>query len=905
MMSGRVGIIWVSWIVWLFSATLVVAQEIPQQEISELKEELAEAGESRSSTRKRLAYKRVIRDGEGLIKDHAEATNRWEVLAVMYHGQRKLFELDDSNRNREALFEICETLHKAPDEFADLRLDADLLLMERNMSAKNADVLERTTELTKLLQRYKDTPGESRSLQMGLLIAPKLDAFELEKEILRIMDERFAGDYDVVIWRRKHQGFAHYRLLFTGEYTQANGTNLVFPIDGVGKTLLLFFWSKDTPETEAKFAELKDMQERIPEQFQLLSFNLDELPDNGQKILKEQGLNAISMRLPGGRKNKIYQVYSDRDPFVIRVNAHGHAFSPTKLITEELKERPMEENFDDERYLAQIQSLVNGDFLVGLAQPAGTIPAETLSAIKECWWKPPFRFRLTSEEAFLNYQKAQQLCDAAIQQFPEAADLWQIRNLKILALMGMWKSKLEPAYLETAGIESKLVLEKSLPLGADVIPKFCLAKQALRQGHYLDWSPIREFVQGYGEKEVPPHVYALAAMMALEMNAKELFDAYTGKLLEGQHSDTWLWPVLTFLNDPNHRYRLFKSNFYLPPSLARRIERATLRTIAGDGNRKVDPNLKLEAEFKTLSGETFQLPVDGKTTLLMFLEPPADPEANFPATIKGEITIDTRGKEREFVGAMQRAFNLVDQRIPKNMQVVAAFLSEDAARVKALMDRNQWTCQAVMVPGGLQNPIVRQFGILSADRLPNVMLLKPDGTVVWQYSGNVHPQVRAEGNGEMMGVFEQSLRWNILKQDMEQALQAFETNTASDSIDLFTDAYPPASKPRTDAWSVLRHHGRAVALAKASKWEEALNEVDTAIESHELIFNRKKPSSSQSVGILLNLKADVLEQLGKGDEAIAIRERAKAANLRQITEYYRSVHQRLERLYSKGKIEEK
>ena len=74
MMCGRVGIIWVSWIVWIFSATILWAQEIPQREITELREALKEAGESRSSTRKRLAYKRVIRDGECLVKDHVEAT---------------------------------------------------------------------------------------------------------------------------------------------------------------------------------------------------------------------------------------------------------------------------------------------------------------------------------------------------------------------------------------------------------------------------------------------------------------------------------------------------------------------------------------------------------------------------------------------------------------------------------------------------------------------------------------------------------------------------------------------------------------------------------------------------------------------------------------------------------------
>jgi hypothetical protein len=893
-MSGRFVSLWFSLFFWVFSTTILHAQEIPQRDITELKEDLDEAGEARSSTRKRLAYKRVIRDGETLIKEHSDATNRWQVLGVMYQGQRKLFELDDSSRNRDALFEICETLRQAPDAYADLRLDADLLLMERDMSEKNADVRERTTELSKLLNRYRDTPGEARSLKMALLIAPKLDAFDLEKEIVRTLDERFSGNHDVVTWRRKHQGFSHFRLLFTGEYKRVDGTKLVFPIDGVGHTCLLFFWSKDIAETESKFAELKDMQSRIPGQFKLFSFNLDDLPDAGQQILNEKGLDAIPMLLPGGRDNKIYQVYSARDPFLIRVNAHGHVFSPTELITEELKEMPMEANFDDERYLAQIQSLVNGDFLVQTPSSSDTIPADTLNAIKECWVSPPFRYRLSEPELSENYRKALELCESAIQKHPDAPDLWQVRNLKILAFMGMWKLKMEPQYLEVAATEANLVLPQQLPSGGDVVARLCLAKAALRNRHYLDWAPIREFVAAYGVEAVPTQVYAAAAMLALEMNAKELFEEYREKLLTRKDHEPWIFPVLTFLEDPVHRYRLFKSNFYLPPSLARRIERATLRTIAADRNRQDDPSQKIQADFKTLEGEIFRIPeaAKGKTTLFMFVEPPTDPNANFPAAIKGEITIDSRGKEQEFVGAMQRAFQMVDERLRKNFQVIAAFLSEDAELVKGLMEKNQWTCQAVMVPGGLANPLVQRLGILSADRLPNIVLLKPDGTLAWKLSGIVHPQVRAEGKGELMGVVELSLKWNILKQDMELDVQAF-ANSSSYSDALFTDPYPQPNKPRIDAWSVLRHHGRAVALFKNDRWNEALVEVNAAIEIHEMIFNRKKVCPCQSVASLLHLKADILEKLGKAPEVAQIRKRAEEAKLFHNTRYYRTVHQRL------------
>ena len=896
-MSRRSVIFWIFMIVGVFSASIVHAQEIPQRDIAELKEELDEAGEARSSTRKRLAYKRVIRDGEGLIEDYAKAKNRWEVLGALYQGQRKLFELDDSSRNRDTLFEICETLSKAPDSYADLRLDADLLLMERDMSQKNADVQERTAELSKLLQRYRDTPGEARSLKMGLVIAPKLDAFELEKEIVQTLDDRFSGDHDVVTWRRKHQGFAHFRLLFTGEYERVDGTKLVFPIDGVGHTCLLFFWSKGTPETEAKFAELLDMQSRIPGQFKIFSFNLDELPDAGQEILKEKGLDSIPMRLPEGRDNKIYQVYSARDPFVIRVNAHGHAFSPTELITEELKELPMEGNFDDERYLAQIQSLVNGDFLVQVPSSSDTILAETLSAINECWVAPPFRYRLTEQEVKQNYQKALELCESAIQKYSDAPDLWLVRNLKILALMGMWKLEMEPKLLEAAVSEANLVLKQKPPAGGDLVARFCLAKVALRKSHYLDWSPIKELVAEYGEGDVPAQVYAAASMLAMEMNAKELFEEYREKQLAVNEKETWFFPILSFLQDPVHRYRLFKSNFYLPASLARRIERATLRTIAADRNREIDPNQKLEVDFKTLEGETYNISKEakGKATLLLFLEPPTDPKDNFPAEIKGEVTIDSRGKEREFVGAMQRAFTIVDERLRKDVQVLIAFLSEDAERVKGLMEANQWNCHALMIPEGLGNPLVQQLGILSADRLPNIVLLQPDGTISWKLSGNVHPQVRAEGKGELMAVVGQSLMWNILKLEIEQDIQALAKNP-SDTDELFTDPYPKPNKPRIDAWSVLRHHGRAVVLYKDGKWEEALVEVDAAIETHELVFNRKQPSFSQSASFLLHLKANILEKLGKTAEVAQIRKRAEGANVLQIQQYYRTLHQKLAEL---------
>ena len=66
-----------------------------------------------------------------------------------------------------------------------------------------------------------------------------------------------------------------------------------------------------------------------------------------------------------------------------------------------------------------------------------------------------------------------------------------------------------------------------------------------------------------------------------------------------------------------------------------------------------------------------------------------------------------------------------------------------------------------MVPGGLANPLVRRLGILSADRVPNEVLLHPDASVAWKLSGVVHPQLMSEGIGEWLGVISRAMEANI------------------------------------------------------------------------------------------------------------------------------------------------
>lgn len=862
-----------------------------------MQKELAEAGEASSAVRQRRAYKNIVRDGEDLLEGSPAAPNRWRVLAIMFEGQKQLLGLDNSTANREALLETCERLAEAPDELADLRLEADMLLSEQELSGRNADVTERAEALAQLIARYRDTPGEAKCLMMAALIAPKLEAFELGEEIDRTLGERFAGDLDVIEWRRKHRDFSHLPVQFAGTFARVDGAMLSFPVDGMGHTCVMSFWSRETPDLATFFDEIKDLQARFPGQFEVFSFNVDELPDAGQSILRARGLDWTALQLPGGRASQVYRAYANADPVAIRVNSFGHAFisaSQTRVIAEEA---PMEQNFDELRYHVQLQALLVGEFLVHEAHPTGeSIPAEVHDAIESCFVAPPLRYRITRSEALANYTRADELCRTAIAQHSDASDLWLVRNRRIIALLGRWNLATEPKYLEAAVQEARAALAGKLPSGAEVVPHFCLAKEALRRGDTNPRRLLATWVDDTWGDKAPASAYAAAAILAMDANAGELHDQFREKLLETHAGEPSLWPVIAFLLDQNHRYRLFKPNFYHPPSRARRIERARLRSNAAVFHWPPDLCGPLEAGFQSLSGETVTLPqaTDGKLTFLLFVEPPAGSGTEFPTLINGAVSEDSRGNPVVTKGVMQHAFEFADLHVHEGIKVIAAFLSDDVDRVKVLIDTHQWPCEAVLVPGGLTSPLVRRLGVLSADCVPNIVLLRPDGSILWSLSGIVHPQVRSEGIGETLGVISRAMGDYVNAHEMEASLQAFEKGDFEEAVRLFSGPFPSPERPSLDDWTAPRLHGRALAHMQLKNWEAALPDLEAAIESHQWMLNSRKPCPCQQVKRLLLTKAEVLDQLGRSQEAQAAREQAEAARNSHGATRSGSLHDQLE-----------
>ena len=66
---------------------------IPASKILSLETQLAEVQQAKSSARKKLAIRRVIREADALLEQNNAAPNRFQILAILFRGQQHLLGL--------------------------------------------------------------------------------------------------------------------------------------------------------------------------------------------------------------------------------------------------------------------------------------------------------------------------------------------------------------------------------------------------------------------------------------------------------------------------------------------------------------------------------------------------------------------------------------------------------------------------------------------------------------------------------------------------------------------------------------------------------------------------------------------------------------------------------------------
>ena len=735
------------------------AAPIPESKIAALATKLGDQVKGTSAARRRLAVRRVIREGDSLLETYPTAPNRYQLLGILFRGRRELLSLDKSVGNREALLKTCRQLASAPDEYAAIRFDADLLLSQTELARKGADLEARGDALRPLIKRYRDTPVEAKVLRTAMVIALEFGDTGLISDIRRQMAERFAGDLEMIMFQRDKLAGQVFGAPFVGAFKRAGGEVARFPIDCLGRRTAFYFWSKEgagKEDIEQLATAWKEKADEVSGHIEIVSFNLDELPDAGQKILRELGVDWPAMHLPGGRNNPIYRAYVRTDPRIVTVSPTGYTAlvmagnrggGGRKRDYSRWLGSPLRQNWTKPRYCNQLQSLFMGEFLildptcpfdpvsppelkaiyagdsrtgVKLSRTTSSVPAEKLRAIQGCFVAPPFRYRMTREQVRANYEKADALCRKAIAAHTQATDLWIVRNRRTIALLGLWKLSSDKKYLERAVGEAKVALGEKCPPGTDVAARFCLATEALRAADADPKLVIGDFLKAAAGKKASGPALAAAAILALGAGDRVLHEHYRRAILDKHTDNPMLWTAVSFLVDRYHRYWLYRAPYMAGWSFGRR-QGYFLSWGEPEDARRV-----LQAELKTLDGDAFRIPKDtaGKWTAIIFMGRPDHQKRDFHS-------------QAFLTRTLSHAIKFAEGRPFKDVSIIAAILDDDAdAARKALAEKETLDdFPTLLLPGGMQNPIVQKLGILDADERVNIVILRSDGTIAAALSG--------------------------------------------------------------------------------------------------------------------------------------------------------------------------
>jgi hypothetical protein len=735
------------------------AAAVSKEAIAELDKALVAAREGSSEARQRLAVRRVIRDAEEQLESRADSPGRFPILEFLFRARQQLIALDDDSAHRKALLDTARELIKAPDEMAELRLEADLLLSQADLAKQGANTEARAEALRPFVDRYLETPVAAKVLRLAMVMALELGDNRLVTDLQEKIEERFAGDLEMIAFQRDKLGGQVFGAPFVGTFERSDGKTLRFPMDGLGRSTMFLFWSKDDGGEEvlkglaaASLAKNEELAGRL----EIISFNLDGLPDAGESIVRGHGVDWQVLRLPGGRENPVYKAYVRSDPRILTASPTGY----TALImsgTTRQKANPggepdygqmfqssLARNWTDPRYVAQLSSLMAGDFLVfdpqggidparpperkavakgGVAQPlprtAGSVPEETLRAIQECFVAPPQRYRLAHSEALANYSKAAERCRKAIAAHPAAPDLWIVRNRLIAALLGLWKTDADLAHLDQAIAEAKTALAAAYPPGCDLIARFCIARGDLRDPKAVPKEILDMFVRENGGGDAPGPVFAVAALLALDVADRKHFEDYRKVILKNHTEHPMMWIFSSFLLDRYHSYWLFQVPFTAGWSYGRR-ESHFLTTGDPEQARRM-----LRSELRTLDGEPLRVPEDLDTQWTAIIFAKAGPwsrkrDDGLPAAP------DRLAKSlAEFAAA----------RPPGEVKVLIAMVDDDAAAIRAGFEGKEAPCPVLTVPGGMGNPLIQRLGILSEDTQLNSVLIGKDGRITGVVSG--------------------------------------------------------------------------------------------------------------------------------------------------------------------------
>ncbi|MCH7226281.1 hypothetical protein [Haloferula sp. A504] len=824
-------------------------EAITEATITELEQALVEATDASSDARKRLAVRRVIRDTELLIEAHAGKPERFLALEFLFRAQQQLIAMDDDSKHRAALMKTCAELVKAPDEYAHLKFQADLLLSQTELAKSGASDEERAAALRPLIERYIETKEGAKVLRVAMVMALELGDVKLVADLRELIAVHYAADHEMIQFQRDKLGGQVLGVPFAGSFKRSDGKLVRLPMDTFGRSTMVLFWSREGEGlAHAKGlaeATLK-VKDQLPGRMEILSFNLDGLPDAGESIIRGFGADWQCLHLPGGRENSIYKAYASRDPLAMRVSSTGQA----ALIMEGVGRTKLTEDgsVDFDRtfgsafarqwtqpdYCAQLSSLSAGDFLV--FDPAGgidparppelkavsagkmlprtgqSVPEATLQAIQECFVAPPTRYLIPHEEILSHYRKAVELGRKAVVDHPDAPDLWIVRNRLIVALLGLWKVGGDLGQLEAAFEEARAAVATGYPEGCDLVARFCLAREALRDPEADTRQVLDRFVAESGGEKAPGPGLAAASMLALDVAERLRFEEFREVILKQHTEDPMMWIFTAFLLDRHHHYWLFQVPFTAGWSYGRREGYFQTKGDPEDAHRM------LKADLRTADGKSFRIPGDlsADYTAIFFSNPgpwSSNRDDGLPPSPVRTISGFTAFADARPSGDVQTALAVFDDE--PHPGVIKDHKGNDI-EIPGMM---------LSLPGGLDNPLVHRLGMLSTTRDVNSVLVDKQGRILAAISGLATHSDRSGSTLVNVVTHQDALKVDAL-------LEEGKFDAARDFIFSLAPPYDPEAvddrgrKLRKPNYALSHLRARARVYMAMEDWDKALADAE-------------------------------------------------------------------------------
>jgi hypothetical protein len=257
-----------------------------------------------------------------------------------------------------------------------------------------------------------------------------------------------------------------------------------------------------------------------------------------------------------------------------------------------------------------------------------------------------------------------------------------------------------------------------------------------------------------------------------------------------------LWTATSFLLDRYQRYWLYHPPFVAGWTYGRRQGHFLATGQPEDATRS------LNAEFKTLDGNTIRIPESsaGKWTVISFIQ-----NVQSSAVMHGKMAYI---KTRPF----------------DDVNLFVAVLNDDVEATKTVVEarKNPEEYPIVIVPGGMQNSIVQELGILEEGTRPNIVILRPDGSVAAALSG----MTMSSQHGD---VVKNVIEWHDEKA-VDAALARGDLDEAKRLAFAFAPVVDPAMPAKKPAKTISVPHlrSRAKVYMAMQQWQAALDDAEQA-----------------------------------------------------------------------------